>query len=688
MRLSHRIPLVVAASVLLVAAVTAGVSIFRASTALEESILDRLAGVRDAKSQALSLYSHVIDERIVTITTSTATRAALLEFALAARLIGQDETERRSVLKALYDRNDGRAGRGDLSDLHWHNSSDYRAIHDTYHPWFSALTGSFSVEDVILVDRDGMVLYNARKGAIFATNLMTGRWKDGPAGRLFQSIKASHQKDRIVYADFARSPAYGNTIQGFAAFSIFVGDHQAAGDRQFAGVAIVRLSQAMVNDIMRPAKDMGESGKSYLVGPDLHSRSMGRVGDRMLDSFPADTPAARHALNGQVGVSEGLDYRGVPVLTAYAPVEFFGKTWALLAEMDRDEVFASVDATVRDVTIAVALVLAVSAIMAAAVGRGIAIPIVRVSEALWAITQAREAGALAAGLPRVPIGRGEAPEIKRILTAVDGFLAAIGKGEERLNEAYAVLSRDLESAAELQKQLLPKHALQAGSILFDHFYRPSMFVGGDTLHYFQLTDRYTAFYIADVAGHGVPSSLMSVSLTTTLTPEFCTDADLRTGDLPVPDAAAVVTELNHRFMDISDTLGQFTMVYGIVDVTTGKGLFCQAGHPYPVLLRADGTAEQLGGGGFPVGLDDDPEYENVHFTLGPGDSLLIYSDGLSESTGLTGGAFGRDRMIRAAIDGTVAPLLAIARAVDDWMGGAPCTDDLSMVILTRQPIED
>ena len=687
MKLSHRIPLVVTASVLLVAAVTAGVSIFRTTAALEESIYDRLSGVRAAKKSTLALYSRVIEERIVTITTSTATREALLEFALASKLIGDDQVERRRVLKALYERDADDAEKGGLTDRQWASSRDYRSIHDIYHPWFSALSGSFSVEDVILVDRDGTVLYGARKNALFATNLLTGRWKDGPAGRLFRAIHDSHEKDRIVYADFARSPAFGNTMQGFAAFSIFIGERRPSDDGQFAGVAVVRLSQDMLNDIMLPARGMGRTGKAYLVGPDFVSRTSGYGVEGGADAFPVDTPAAREALNGKQGVAEILDYRGVPVLSAYAPVEFFGKTWALLTELDRDEVFAPVDATVRELLIAVALVLAAAAVIAVAVGRSIANPIVRISENLGVITKARDEGMGASALPSLLSGPRDAPEIRRISGAVRSFLAAIERGEEKLNAANAAMSRDLEAAAELQKQLLPKHALPAGSILFDHYYRPSMFVGGDTLHYFQLSDHYAAFYVADVAGHGVPSSLMSVSLTTTLTPEFCTEPALCAGDLPIPDAAAVVTELNHRFMDLSDTLGQFTMIYGVVDVVTGDGAFCQAGHPYPVLLRADGAVEQLGRGGFPVGLDDEPDYENIPFTLRPGDSLLIYSDGISESTGPSGEAFGRDRMTRAALGTSAAPLPAIAQAVDDWRGGEPCTDDLSMVILTMRAAE-
>ena len=209
----------------------------------------------------------------------------------------------------------------------------------------------------------------------------------------------------------------------------------------------------------------------------------------------------------------------------------------------------------------------------------------------------------------------------------------------KLMEAYQRIESDLAAAGkELESHLPSKCSAEFGLPTWYHF-SPSHFLGGDFLNYFRLSKDHLAFYVLDVAGHGIPAALRASNLSRTLTPSR---GLLWNENKNLPAAPSeVAAELNRTFMDDGD---YFTLLYATLDMRSLKLDFVQAGHPGPVLLR-DGQPQALGEGGFPIALLEQASYEDKSWQLQKGDRLFLYSDGLVEVESEPGQMFGDERLI-------------------------------------------
>jgi sigma-B regulation protein RsbU (phosphoserine phosphatase) len=145
----------------------------------------------------------------------------------------------------------------------------------------------------------------------------------------------------------------------------------------------------------------------------------------------------------------------------------------------------------------------------------------------------------------------------------------------------------------------------------------------------------------------------------------------------------VVMELNRRFL--SQEVGYFTMIYGILDVETHEIRLCQAGHPSPLQVRADGTITPIGDGGFPVGLWPEMTYEETTAKLLPGERLVLYSDGLLGCIDPEGVAYSLSRLEQLLIDTASLPVKDVLQAIqvdlEAWTHGHTLADDISVLII-------
>lgn len=280
---------------------------------------------------------------------------------------------------------------------------------------------------------------------------------------------------------------------------------------------------------------------------------------------------------------------------------------------------------------------------------------------------------------------------ERIL-GLEGELAArnteLNEKNADLETALARIGQDLRAAAMLQASLLPRRADLTTAFNVDWLLQPATEIGGDIFNLFLLPGPYVGFYHLDVAGHGVPSAMMSVSLSRTLT------AQLNDGQLGAQGAAGpvarpphqVVAELNRQFQP-DDFTPYFTMVYGYLNGDTGAGALCQAGHPHPLLVLGTGAIESIGEGGFAVGMLDDVPYDTVTFTLAPGDRLLLYSDGITDCRNPAGDAFGQTRWQTLVAGCRGLPLAAVSerlrQTLADWRAGGEIEDDISLLVFER-----
>lgn len=228
-------------------------------------------------------------------------------------------------------------------------------------------------------------------------------------------------------------------------------------------------------------------------------------------------------------------------------------------------------------------------------------------------------------------------------------LEALNNDLEKANDA---MRKDLDAARRAQESLLPKAFPEVPGIQFGARMIPSAFVAGDIYNIFKLDDAHIGFYQVDVSGHGVPSSLFSVSLSQILTQDLH-----RHGLLLAPYSGQLTYRINPpgRVIEILNEANMlekhghyFTMLYAILNTFTGELVFSRAGHNMPLLLHRDGVSEYIkDGAGAPVGLaiprEDDEEYT---VRLKPGDAFIIFSDGITDA-GISGkrmGEYGFERV--------------------------------------------
>ncbi len=230
---------------------------------------------------------------------------------------------------------------------------------------------------------------------------------------------------------------------------------------------------------------------------------------------------------------------------------------------------------------------------------------------------------------------------------------------EALKASQIRIQQDLQAAARIQQDLLPRSSPECAPIKFAWDLMPAEELAGDIFNFYLLDEHHVGFYMVDVSGHGIPAAMLSVHLARTLSAEPRPDSLVRLSADEIGHSSAteegllstltgrvisgayeenkiyrepkeVAARLNSQFQDNDESLLYFTMIYGVLDKRNGVGKLCQAGHPYPLICRHDGTVERLGSGGFPIGLVDDAYYEQLDFQLNSGDRLLLYSDGITE----------------------------------------------------------
>lgn len=264
----------------------------------------------------------------------------------------------------------------------------------------------------------------------------------------------------------------------------------------------------------------------------------------------------------------------------------------------------------------------------------------------------------------------------------------LGETVTQVQRLLDAIDSDLIEARKLQQSLLRDRDRDFGAARVALLLHPSGHVGGDLVGVFPIGATSVGVYAIDVSGHGISSALMTARLAGYLSatdPEHNIALTRRDGQLvPVPPAQ-VVAHLNALVRHDMQTDQYLTLLLAVVDLGTGLARICQAGHPGPRVIRADGLVTELGSGGLPVGLFDDAEFAEFAVQLAPGDRLLLMSDGITELPDRAGRLLqdhGLDALLRdlAALPGP-AFLEALLWRLTDHAGGGDFPDDVSAVVL-------
>ena len=203
-----------------------------------------------------------------------------------------------------------------------------------------------------------------------------------------------------------------------------------------------------------------------------------------------------------------------------------------------------------------------------------------------------------------------------------------------LQQIHEAINGDLIEARKLQQSLVRERYRDFGSAEVSMVLHSCGHVGGDLVGMFQVSESQIGVYGMDVSGHGISSALMTARLAGYLsatTPEqniaLFPDEQGRFHARCPGQTASILNEL---ILGEIETEHYLTLLLALVNLGSGEVTYVQAGHPPPLVQRADGTTEFAGDGGMPVGLLGRATYQTRKVHLNPGDRLFIYSDGMME----------------------------------------------------------
>lgn len=529
------------------------------------------------------------------------------------------------------------------------DGSAYAAAHAKMHDLMTSVGASLGYHDILLIEPEsGRVVYSLYKEIDFGTRLVEGPFSDSGLAESFHA--AMQSKDgRVVGVDFSRY------VPSYLAPAAFLAAPIRENDRLLGVLAVQipidRINQVMTGEQSWEQDGLGLTGETYLVGADKLMRSDSRfiietpgkleeqlaqsgVPDRVrlemlahktsISLLEVDTVATSNALDDQAGTEIIADYAGTRVLSSYAPMHVLGFDWAIVAEIQTDEVFAPIQ-TLRRRVFFVTLI---------AVG-------VFVSAALVVL---------------------------RLLSRTETLYA----DRDRVD-------RDLSIARSIQQGLLPKTAPQIDGYSIAGWSKPADQTGGDYFDWQQFGQKQIAISLADVSGHGIGPALVTAVCRAYARASFAKGTQparflrrinaLLHEDLP-PDRfvtfviAILEAERNELHL-----------------LSAGHG-------PLLIFRKQTGRVEVLAAHGIPLGVEPDAPYEaGDRLTIEIGDIVLLITDGFFEWQNDRGKQFGIERTIQTLCDtheGDPEKIIASLYAeVRMFAGQTPQQDDLTAIAIKR-----
>ncbi len=329
-----------------------------------EAIESKLQAVQKSRVQSLKIYLNSIEEDLDLLATNEYIQNALLDFNVGWKKIAEDTNPTDYLL-------DKYLGKPDLKKA---DDSLYSKIHERYHPWFRHFQVTREYYDVFLFDLDGNLLYTATKEIDFATNLKTGKWKHTDLGNAFTAAAKAKEGEQIFF-DFKPYEPSNDAYAALISQPIYQNGAKI-------GVLALQIPLDQIDAIMMENAGLGRTFKSYIIGDDhIVRNNTSTIASESLKGVKIDSITAQKALNE---VKKNADNKHAfeyimrndkEVLSAYGSLEFKDTKWAVLAEMEEEEVMEPVYALIINSLTLIAVIIVVIVIIGVTLGRSISRPI-------------------------------------------------------------------------------------------------------------------------------------------------------------------------------------------------------------------------------------------------------------------------------------------------------------------------
>lgn len=238
------------------------------------------------------------------------------------------------------------------------------------------------------------------------------------------------------------------------------------------------------------------------------------------------------------------------------------------------------------------------------------------------------------------------------------------------------IEKDLKSAKEIQMAIIPPEFQSdvPGIDLYATIH-PAEVIGGDLYDYFFLDPTHLLFTIGDVSGKGIPAALFMAVAHTMIKSKS-----------PNNLAHQIVEQVNNELSIQNSSQSFLTLFLGILNIETGEFSYCNAAHNYPYILTAEGKVNSLNKThGLPIGVYSSKSYSGDTGMLKPGDSLVLYTDGVTDCRNSNGDFFGNDRLNSAVKEILLQPAKysanLILQKLEQFRGEASQSDDISLMII-------
>ena len=271
-------------------------------------------------------------------------------------------------------------------------------------------------------------------------------------------------------------------------------------------------------------------------------------------------------------------------------------------------------------------------------------------------------------------------QFEEVLARVDTHLS-LRRLQKQLQEANKKFERELALAGSLQASFFPEEPPEIPGWELSVALKPARETSGDFYDVYTLPNGKLGILVADVVDKGAAAALymaLSWTLIRTYAAEYPEEPD------------RVLSGVNQRIISDTDSNRFVTVFYGVLDPSSGKLKYCNAGHNPPCLIRArDGKdVERLTKTGVLLGMFDDEKWDMEVVQLDHGDVLVMYTDGVTEAQNAKGDFFGRERLVKVAKKNSAGTAKVVRESIlgeiSKFVGDAPQMDDMALVIVARK----
>ena len=242
------------------------------------------------------------------------------------------------------------------------------------------------------------------------------------------------------------------------------------------------------------------------------------------------------------------------------------------------------------------------------------------------------------------------------------------------------LDEELRLAARIQREFLPRALPTVGPVEFRALYRPAGYVSGDFYDVERVDEDHISFFIADAVGHGVPAALLTMYIKSSLRTKETNDLSPLGYHILPPEET--LSDLNCKMcQQHTGKVRLATACYGLINVKTFEMTLARAGHPFPLLLRPDGSCSPLDANGPALGVFADATFESTTIQLSPADRLLLYTDGFELAFDESKNLAYTDRLKETA-NGTLDEAIERLRSkLDRQSGSLHQNDDITALLM-------